>query len=67
MFAQITHKEDKLMKPVQVKCPICNFRVFDVCPESEPRGIISIKCKDCGKIVDIDVSEYVKKPPKSER
>ena len=58
-----TVAEVESMKPVSVKCQRCNFRLFDVRPESDPRGIISIKCISSGKISDIDIAEYVKNPP----
>ena len=51
------------MRPLSVKCQRCNFRLFDVRPETDPHGIISIKCKSCGKVSDIDIAEYVKNPP----
>lgn len=55
--------EVKPMKPISVKCQICNFRLFDVRPETAPHGVISIKCKGCGKISDIDIAECAKNPP----
>ena len=51
------------MRPVSIKCPICAFRLFDVKPETNPNGVISIKCKECGKISDIDLPEYLRNPP----
>ncbi|MBR1833564.1 MAG: hypothetical protein IJ784_14255 [Ruminiclostridium sp.] len=51
------------MRPLSVKCQICNFRLFDIRPETAPHGVISIKCKGCGRISDIDIAEYAKNPP----
>jgi len=38
----------------QIKCPICNQRLFDA---SEGNAKIDIKCVRCGKIVQIQLAE----------
>lgn len=39
---------------IMVKCPICDWRILDkITPTS---GRISIKCPNCRRIVDIDLS-----------
>lgn len=40
----------------QVRCINCNTRLFDVYNEPQSVGIVSIKCRKCGSLSNIDLS-----------
>jgi len=39
----------------QIKCPICNQRLFDAKDGASAR--IDIKCNRCGKIIQVELNE----------
>lgn len=43
---------------VQVRCPLCNKRFFDLLPSKPPNGAVAIFCRNCRKVVVIDLSAY---------
>lgn len=40
----------------QVRCLSCNSRLFDINDEPHPSGVVTIKCRRCGAISNIDLS-----------
>lgn len=40
----------------QVRCLSCNNRLFDINDVPAPSGIVSIKCRRCGALSNIDLS-----------
>lgn len=40
----------------QIRCLSCNNRLFDINDEPAPVGIVSIKCRRCGALSNIDLS-----------
>ena len=40
----------------QARCLNCNARLFDVYNEPKSIGIVSIKCRKCGSLSNIDLS-----------
>lgn len=44
---------------IQVRCPICNNRLFDA--ENNYLGEIKIKCSKCRKLIKVNKSNTLKK------
>lgn len=40
----------------QVRCLSCNSRLFDIDTDTEPHGVVTIKCRRCASISNIDLS-----------
>lgn len=40
---------------IQIKCPVCSKRLFDI--EKKSTGRLSIKCTKCKKIININLEE----------
>lgn len=40
----------------QVRCLSCNSRLFDINDEPRPVGFVTIKCRRCGALSNIDLS-----------
>lgn len=39
----------------QVRCLSCNSRLFDVNTDTNPNGVVTIKCRRCGSLSNIDI------------
>lgn len=55
-------------KQYQIRCPICNGRLFDIIMEEKlifdqpPVGILVIKCWKCRQKINIDTVNLVRTP-----
>jgi endogenous inhibitor of DNA gyrase (YacG/DUF329 family) len=44
---------------IQVPCPKCEWRAFDVSDIPREEFIIAIKCTHCGNVVELVLSNYL--------
>jgi phage FluMu protein Com len=45
--------EDRSTDTIQVKCPFCKQRLFDI--EKDAEGVVSIKCSRCRAVVSVSM------------
>ena len=45
--------EERSTDTIQVKCPFCKQRLFDI--EKDAEGVISIKCAKCGTVSSVSM------------
>lgn len=47
------------METFQVRCPLCNRRLFDIIQSSKPpNGTVAVFCKRCKDVKIIDLAMY---------